>query len=60
MAPLRMSITWDALEMAKDAGDTFVISACRRIIDANRIGWRKHGQKSDLNIVIAFYDGART
>lgn len=59
MQPLRMSITWKVLEMAKDAGDSFVIDACRRIINANRIGWRKYGKKADLDIVVAFYEGAR-
>jgi len=52
--PLRMSITWKILEAAKDAGDEFVIAACRRIITADRIGWRKHGNPSDLCIVLAF------
>lgn len=49
-----MQIVWDVLEAAKDAGDAQVIAACRRIIKADRIGWRKHGNPADLRIVIAF------
>jgi hypothetical protein len=53
MAP-RMQIVWQVLEAAKDAGDNFVIAACRRIIIADRIGWRKHGNAADLRLVLAF------
>lgn len=49
-----MQITWEVLEAAKDVGDEFVIAACRWIIVANRLGWRKHGRKEDLAIVMAF------
>lgn len=55
--PLRMAITWEVLEAAKDAGDKMVIAACRRIITANTIGWRKHGNPADLKLVLAFYEG---
>jgi len=50
----RMHITWKVLEAAKDNADEFVIAACRRIIVADRIGWRKHGNPVDLRIVLAF------
>jgi len=50
----RMQITWNVLEAAKDAGDEFVIAACRRVITADRIGWRKHGNAADMAIVYAF------
>ena len=50
--PLRMSITWQVLEAAKDAGDEAVIAACRRIITANRLGWRKHGKAADLRLIL--------
>lgn len=50
----RMQITWNVLEAAKDAGDEFVIAACRRIITADRIGWKKHGSAADYLIVLAF------
>jgi hypothetical protein len=38
--PPRMRITWDVLEAAKGAGDETVIAACRRIIVADRLGYR--------------------
>ena len=50
----RMQITWQVLEAAKDAGDEMVVAACRRIIVADRIGWRKHGNAADLALVKAF------
>jgi hypothetical protein len=49
-----MRITWAVLEAAKDAGDERVIAACRRTIAADRIGWRKHGNPSDLELVYCF------
>jgi hypothetical protein len=52
--PPRMRITWAVLEAAKDAGDEMVIAACRRIIAADRIGWRKHGNPADLKLVYSF------
>jgi hypothetical protein len=52
--PPRMRITWQVLEAAKDAGDEVVIAACRRIIAAERIGWRKHGDPADLELVYSF------
>ena len=50
----RMQIVWNVLEAAKDASDEFVIAACRRVINADRIGWRKHGCANDLRIVMTF------
>lgn len=50
----RMQITWQVLEAAKDAGDEMTIAACRRIIVADRLGWRKHGDPVDLRLVCAF------
>jgi transketolase C-terminal domain/subunit len=37
-----MATVWRVLEHAKDAGDERVISACRRLIEANRLGWSHH------------------
>lgn len=51
---LRMHVTWRVLERAIDAGDSTVAAACRRIIKANAIGWRKHGDPADLRLVLAF------
>lgn len=52
----RMTITWDVLEAAKDAGDETVIAACRRIIRADRLGWKKHGNAEDMKLVLEFYN----
>ena len=52
--PPRMRITWAVLEAAKDVGDEIVIAACRRIIVADRLGWRKHGNPVDLKLVYSF------
>jgi hypothetical protein len=52
--PPRVRITWAVLEAAKDVGDEMVIAACRRIIVAERIGWRKHGDPADLELVYSF------
>jgi len=57
MTPPRMRITWEVLEAAKDAGDEMVIAACRRIITADRIGWRRHGNPADLRLVYSFAEG---
>ncbi|SKA19917.1 hypothetical protein SAMN05428963_1086 [Consotaella salsifontis] len=54
MSP-RMQIVWSVLEAAKDAGDELIIAACRRIIVADRIGWRKHGNPADYRLVLDFY-----
>jgi hypothetical protein len=53
-----MEITWTVLERAKDAGDAMVIAACRRIIAADRIGWRKHGSPDDYRLVRGFFAAA--
>lgn len=52
--PPRMRITWAILEAAKDAGDEVVIAACRRVIAADRVGWRKHGNPADLELIYSF------
>lgn len=56
MSP-RMQITWNVLEAAKDAGDAMVIAACRRVIVADRLGWRKHGNAADYAMMLAFVEG---
>jgi hypothetical protein len=47
-------VTWQVLEAAKDAGDQMVIDACRRVILADRLGWKKHGNSDDLQFILAF------
>lgn len=51
----RMQITWAVLEAAKDVDDQTVIAACRRIITADRIGWKKHGDAADYRLVSDFH-----
>ncbi len=58
MSP-RMQITWNVLEAAKDAGDAMLTAACHRIIEADRIGWMRHGNPADYRMVREFYEGAR-
>jgi hypothetical protein len=52
--PLRMQIIWEVLEAAKDNCDETVIAACRRLINADTIGWRKHHDPKDFALVMAF------
>lgn len=47
----RMMIVWQVLEAAKDTGDQTVINACRRLIVANRLGWKKHHIAADYTLV---------
>jgi hypothetical protein len=50
----RMTRIWGVLERARDAGDEHVTSACRRLIVADRLGWIKHRDAADWNLVRAF------
>lgn len=58
MTAPRMEIVWRVLERAIDAEDMDVIEACRRLIIANRLGWRRYTTATDWNIVFAFDDDA--
>jgi hypothetical protein len=49
-----MQIVWEVLEAAKDNGDAVVVAACRRLIRANTIGWRKRANPSDWKLVRSF------
>lgn len=53
MSP-RMQIIWNVLEAAKDAGDATVAAACRRLIEANRLGWKTHHSPADYKLVTDF------
>jgi hypothetical protein len=57
--PLRLQLTLDVLERDKDCGDATVIAACRRVIQADRLGWRRHGNPHDLRLVLAFAEEGR-
>lgn len=50
----RLRIIWRVLERAKDCNDETVIAACRRLLRADRLGWRKHAQAHDKALVFAF------
>jgi hypothetical protein len=52
----RMQIVWDVLEAAKDTGDAIVIAACRRLIAADRVGWRRHAERGDIKLVMSLAD----
>jgi hypothetical protein len=52
----KMQIVWDALEAAKDSSDEIAIAACRRLIVADRLGWRKHAKRGDIELVFALAD----
>ena len=54
--PPRMRIVWDVLEAAKDNQDDHVIGACRRLIVADRLGWRKHADMRDWALVKEFVE----
>ena len=56
MTTPRMEIVWRVLERAIDAEDWEVIEACRRLVIANRLGWRRYTNASDWNLVMAFDD----
>lgn len=52
--PPRMDVVWSVLEKAKSAGDNRVANAARRLINAHRLGWKKHAEKSDIDLVFSF------
>jgi hypothetical protein len=47
-----MTIIWKALERAKDTQDEFIIAACRRLIVADRRGWRTHANPKDYRLIL--------
>jgi hypothetical protein len=52
----RMQIIWSVLEGPQDVGDDHMIAACRRLITADRIGWRRHHDPADWELVKLFAD----
>jgi hypothetical protein len=53
--PPRMRIVWTTLARALDCQDDYVVRACRRLIVADRLGWRKHRDTRDWEVVQACY-----
>ena len=54
MSTPRLQIVWQVLEGAKDCQDQMVINACRRLIWANTLGWRKHTVAADWQLILEF------
>lgn len=50
----KMQIVWQVLEAAKHNDDDTVTAACRRLIVANRLGWRKFHNPADFSLVLSF------
>jgi hypothetical protein len=55
----RMHVVWTVLEAAKDCGDEIVIATCRRLSEANRLGWEKYRNPADYHLVREFYEARR-
>lgn len=51
---LIMRIVWRVLGEALDAGDAEVIAACRRLIIADRNGFKRHAADADKRLVLSF------
>jgi hypothetical protein len=49
-----MHLIPEVLEGAKDAGDTELLAAARRLVRANMLGWGKHAQPADYELVKSF------
>ena len=52
--PPRMRRVWRTLEAALDTDDPRVVDAARRLIAADRLGWRRHAHPADVELVAAF------
>ena len=54
--PIRVHIIQTVLEAAKDAGDEHAIACCRRLLEANRRGWKQHRDSKEWALVQECYD----
>lgn len=50
----RIELVWAALRRALEREDWDVIEACRRLIQAERLGWRQFTTADDWNVVLSF------
>jgi hypothetical protein len=50
----RMRIVWQVIRGALDCEDEIVVAACRRLIMADHVGWQKHHDPRDWQLVRAF------
>ena len=57
--PPRRDIIRDVLESALDAGAQDYVAACRRLLSADLIGWRKHADRRDWQAVLEAYEDLR-
>ncbi len=57
--PPRLDIIRQVLESALDAGAQEYVAACRRLLNANSRGWRKHADRRDWRAVLEAYDELR-
>lgn len=51
---LRMKVVWDVMEEAKVNRDDVVLAACRRLIHADRLGWKSPHRHRDWALVKMF------
>ena len=56
----RLAIIEYVLESAKCAEEDFAIAACRRLIEAHRLGWKKHHRPADWRLVQELYEALRS
>jgi hypothetical protein len=54
----KMQIVWEVLDAAKanGNGDAFFVATCRRLIVADRLGWKKHHASLDWKLVRDMYE----
>lgn len=50
----RRDVALRVIEAAKDADDHAIVAACRRVIVADRRGWKKHGNPADEKLIREF------
>lgn len=50
----RTRLIRETLDAALDAGDAAVVAAARRLVVADRLGWRRHADAADIRLVWAF------
>ena len=55
---LRMKL-FVVLEAAKDNNDQFAVDACRRLLEANRKGWRLNRNAHDVELVNELFEACR-
>jgi hypothetical protein len=57
--PPRLDIIRAVLGSALDAGAQEYVAACRRLLHADLIGWRRHADREDWKIVLEAYEDMR-